>query len=59
MMRFGRMTIGAAVLHAPDDAVLINLYDDVLERLGSNWFEAGLRSLRYRNLGGQCRHSTA
>lgn len=48
-----------AVLHSPDDAMQINLYDYNPDKPGSNWFEAGLRSVRYRNLGGKCRHSAA
>ncbi len=52
-------TQSPAVIHAPDDAMQINLYDYDPKKPGSNWFEAGLRSVRYRNLGGKCRHSTA
>jgi hypothetical protein len=48
-----------AVLHSPDDSMQINLYAYEPKKPGSNWFEAGLRSVRYRNLGGKCRHSAA
>ncbi|GJE54975.1 hypothetical protein [Methylobacterium thuringiense] len=48
-----------AVIHSPDDAMQINVYDYDPSKPGTNWFEAGLRSVRYRNLGGKCRHSTA
>ncbi len=48
-----------AVLGAPDDETRINLYAYDPGRPGQVWFEAGLRSVRYRNLGGRCRHSGA
>lgn len=48
-----------AVLSAPDDGTQINLYAYDPARPGQTWFEAGLRSIRYRNLGGRCRHSAA
>ncbi|GLS45016.1 hypothetical protein [Methylobacterium brachythecii] len=48
-----------AILHSPDDSMQINLYEYDPKKPGSNWFEAGLRSVRYRNLGGKCRHSAA
>ncbi|GJD83982.1 hypothetical protein [Methylobacterium haplocladii] len=52
-------TQSSPVIHSPDDAMQINLYDYDPKKTGSSWFEAGLRSVRYRNLGGKCRHSTA
>lgn len=48
-----------AVLHAPDDTTAINLYAYDPKKPGGSWFEAGLRSIRYRNLGGRCRRSAA
>ncbi|MDP4025504.1 hypothetical protein Q8W71_22990 [Methylobacterium sp. NEAU 140] len=45
-----------AVLHDPGGET-INLYDDDAAARGTRWFEAGLRSIRYRNLGGRCRRS--
>lgn len=48
-----------AILSAPDDETTINVYDDDPAKPGANWFEAGLRSIRYRNLGGKCRRSAA
>lgn len=48
-----------AIISAPDDETTINVYDDDPAKPGLNWFEAGLRSIRYRNLGGKCRRSAA
>lgn len=49
---------GSASLTSPDDDTAINLYGDDPDGPGTGWFEAGLRSIRYRNLGGRCRHGT-
>ena len=46
-----------AVLRSPDEAIAINLYDDDTGHHGAAWFEAGLRSIQYKNLGGKCRRS--
>ena len=51
----------APTLRSPDGAIQINLYGDA----GANgrqpdaggWFEAGLRSVQYLNLDGQCRRT--
>ena len=48
----------SASLASPDDDTAINLYGDDHGGPGMGWFEAGLRSIRYRNLGGRCRHGT-
>lgn len=48
-----------ALLQAPGDDTQINLYDYDTKKPGVNWYEAGLRSIRYRNLGGKCRRSAA
>ncbi|MDP4026637.1 hypothetical protein Q8W71_28930 [Methylobacterium sp. NEAU 140] len=45
------------VIRAPEDGTRINLYDYDSEKPGTYWFEAGLRSIRYKNLGGRCRRS--
>ncbi len=45
-----------AVMHSPDDAIAINLYNYDSSKIGTTWFEAGLRSIYYRNLGGKCRN---
>ena len=45
------------MLHSPDDATTINLYDYDPNKRGVTWFEAGLRSIQYKNLGGRCRRS--
>ncbi|MDQ0448646.1 hypothetical protein [Methylobacterium aerolatum] len=42
-------------IRAPEDDLRINLYGYDPETSGHAWFEAGLRSIRYRNLGGRCR----
>lgn len=46
-----------AVLRSPDDGTAINLHDYDPGKTGTTWFEAGLRSIRYLNLGGKCRRS--
>lgn len=46
----------AVTLTSPDDETAINLYGDEAARTGTVWFEAGLRSIRFKNLGGRCRH---
>ena len=46
-----------AVIRDPEDGMQINLYAYEPERRGTHWFEAGLRSVRYKNLGGRCRLS--
>ena len=47
-----------ATLTSPDGSIGITLHADRPEA-GTTWFEAGLRSVRYRNLDGQCRTSAA
>lgn len=42
-------------IHAPEGDMQINLYGYDPRKPGKVWFEAGLRSIRYKNLGGQCR----
>ncbi|GJE25855.1 hypothetical protein [Methylobacterium organophilum] len=44
-------------LRSPDGAIQINLYGDARTRAGGDWFEAGLRSVQYLNLDGQCRRT--
>ncbi|WP_288588790.1 hypothetical protein [uncultured Methylobacterium sp.] len=46
-----------AVLRSPEDDTRIILYGYEPGRTGTVWFEAGLRSIPYKNLGGQCRQS--
>ncbi|GJD46904.1 hypothetical protein AFCDBAGC_4789 [Methylobacterium cerastii] len=46
-----------AVIRAPEDGMRIKLYGYKANRRGTHWFEAGLRSVRYKNLGGRCRLS--
>ena len=46
----------SVALRSPDDETAINLYGDEARTRGRAWFEAGLRSTRYRNLGGRCRY---
>lgn len=46
----------SVALRSPDDETAINLYGDDPGKRDRGWFEAGLRSIRYRNLGGRCRH---
>ncbi len=48
-----------ATLTSPDGAIGINLYGYDGPRTGTAWFEAGLRSVQYLNLDGQCRRGTA
>lgn len=47
-----------ATLTSPDGSIGIKLYA-YRPKAGTTWFEAGLRSVRYRNLDGQCRNSAA
>lgn len=47
-----------ATLRSPDGAIQINLYG-YGPAGGTTWFEAGLRSVQYLNLGGKCRRSAA
>jgi hypothetical protein len=42
-------------IHAPEGDMQINLYGYDPREPGKIWFEAGLRSIRYKNLGGRCR----
>ncbi|WP_232630218.1 hypothetical protein [Methylobacterium sp. Leaf118] len=50
-------------LHSPDGAITINLYGDAknatrpASAASGGWFEAGLRSVQYLNLEGQCRRT--
>jgi len=50
-------------LTSPDGAITINLYGDARNATrpataaSGGWFEAGLRSVRYLNLEGQCRRT--
>lgn len=50
-------------LNSPDGAITINLYGDARNATrpataaSGGWFEAGLRSVRYLNLEGQCRRT--
>lgn len=44
-----------ATIRAPDGDMQINLYGSDPLKPGPVWFEAGLRSIRYKNLGGRCR----
>lgn len=50
-------------LTSPDGAITINLYGDAppatrpASAASGGWFEAGLRSVRYLNLEGQCRRT--
>lgn len=46
----------SVALRSPDDETAINLYGDDTPTRDRGWFEAGLRSIRYKNLGGRCRH---
>lgn len=46
-----------AVIRSPEDDTQINLYGYEPGRTGTVWFEAGLRSIRDKNLGGRCRQS--
>ncbi len=42
-------------IRAPEEDLRINLYGYDPGRIEHAWFEAGLRSIRYKNLGGRCR----
>ncbi|MFG5119856.1 hypothetical protein [Methylorubrum sp. POS3] len=50
-------------LNSPDGAIRINLYGDAknatrpASAASGGWFEAGLRSIQYLNLEGQCRRT--
>ncbi|MGU3539858.1 hypothetical protein [Methylobacterium sp. A54F] len=44
-----------ATIRAPEGDMQINLYGYDPRKPGTVWFEAGLRSIRYKNLGGRCR----
>lgn len=52
-------------LSSPDGAIRINLYGDApgaarpASAASGGWFEAGLRSVQYLNLEGQCRRTAA
>ncbi len=45
------------MIRSPEDDTQINLYGYEPGRTGTVWFEAGLRSIRDKNLGGRCRQS--
>jgi hypothetical protein len=47
-----------ATIRAPEGDMHINLYGYDPRKPGTVWFEAGLRSIRYKNLGGRCRRGT-
>lgn len=47
-----------ATFASPEDETVILVYDYDPKRAGAPWFEAGLRSNEYKNLGGKCRLSS-
>lgn len=47
-----------SALKAPHDETRINLYGYDPHDKAGRWFEAGLRSNRYKNLGGKCRRGS-